>query len=255
MTMAFGVRGKKRLNRVFDVIGFVYPDYYYPLRKQGKKRKTAASATSSTLKSKKVKVLTHRPKRIETTEVLRPVEGSSSVSEPSRPAPVEAKTVPAEGSESIRRAELPKTSKISAATPRKRRMACVLDVFMESVKVPTPASAPNTEGKALKKSGEAGMAQATSKAGPSVPAEAYPSGAAPLTLEKESVFYKFKSHAAEAPAEEVEFIVQHASEKQLSKVQIAESRQYAKDLKYLQGSLVYSGTDEDDFLYCLPDNK
>jgi hypothetical protein len=30
MTLAFGGRGKKRLNRVFDVIGFVYPDYYYP---------------------------------------------------------------------------------------------------------------------------------------------------------------------------------------------------------------------------------
>jgi hypothetical protein len=41
----------------------------------------------------------------------------------------------------------------------------------------------------------------------------------------------------------------------LSKEQIAEARQYARDLKYPQGSLVYSGTDEDDFLYCLPDNK
>jgi hypothetical protein len=31
--------------------------------------------------------------------------------------------------------------------------------------------------------------------------------------------------------------------------------QYAKDLKYPPGSLVFNGTDEDDFLYCLPDNK
>jgi hypothetical protein len=30
---------------------------------------------------------------------------------------------------------------------------------------------------------------------------------------------------------------------------------YAKDLKYPPGSLVFNGTDEDDFLYCLPDNK
>jgi hypothetical protein len=30
MTLAFGRRGRKRLNRVFDVIGFVYPDYTYP---------------------------------------------------------------------------------------------------------------------------------------------------------------------------------------------------------------------------------
>jgi predicted nucleic acid-binding Zn ribbon protein len=47
ITTAFGARGKKRLNRVFDVIGFVYPDYCYPSRKQGKKRKAATSTTSS----------------------------------------------------------------------------------------------------------------------------------------------------------------------------------------------------------------
>jgi hypothetical protein len=60
---------------VFDVIEFVYPDYYYPSRKQGKKRKVATSATSSTLKSKKVNVLTRRPRRIETADVPKLIEG------------------------------------------------------------------------------------------------------------------------------------------------------------------------------------
>jgi hypothetical protein len=92
MITAFGGRGKKRLNRVFDVIGFVYPDYCYPSRKQGKKRKIVASAISSTPKPKKVKALTHRPRRAETVEVPRPIQGSSSVSEPSRSTPVEART-------------------------------------------------------------------------------------------------------------------------------------------------------------------
>jgi hypothetical protein len=69
MTTTFGAWGKKRLNRVFDVIGFVYPYYCYPTRKQGKKRKAATSATSSVSRSKKVKVLTCRPRRIETAEV------------------------------------------------------------------------------------------------------------------------------------------------------------------------------------------
>jgi hypothetical protein len=41
---AFGGLGKKRINRVFDTIGFVYPDYCYPLRGQGKKRRAAALA-------------------------------------------------------------------------------------------------------------------------------------------------------------------------------------------------------------------
>jgi hypothetical protein len=75
LSAAFGGRKKKRLNRVFDAIGFVYPDYHYPLR--GQKRKGAvsvkevASAASSepTPKRKKVKVLTHRPRYIEPTIV------------------------------------------------------------------------------------------------------------------------------------------------------------------------------------------
>jgi hypothetical protein len=62
MTAAFGGRGKKRLNMVFDVIGFVYPDYCYPSQKQRKKRKATASAISTTSKVKKVKVLTHQPR-------------------------------------------------------------------------------------------------------------------------------------------------------------------------------------------------
>jgi hypothetical protein len=47
MTVAFRGRGKKRLNRVFDVIGFEYPDYCYPSQKQGKKRKAATSVIST----------------------------------------------------------------------------------------------------------------------------------------------------------------------------------------------------------------
>jgi len=63
MTVAFGARGKKRLNRVFDVIGFVYPDYCFLVQKQGRKRKTAASTSTGAPKTKKIKVLTHRPRR------------------------------------------------------------------------------------------------------------------------------------------------------------------------------------------------
>jgi hypothetical protein len=66
---AFGSRKKKRLNRVFDAIGFMYPDYRY--LPQGKKRKGAtfgkdvAAPSEPAPKRKKVKVLTHRPQYIE----------------------------------------------------------------------------------------------------------------------------------------------------------------------------------------------
>jgi hypothetical protein len=61
LSSAFGGRGKKRLNRVFDAIGFIYIDYCYPLKRQGKKRKIAALATPAVPKGKKIKVLTHWP--------------------------------------------------------------------------------------------------------------------------------------------------------------------------------------------------
>jgi hypothetical protein len=157
ITAAFEGRGKKRLNRVFDVIGFVYPDYCYPTRKQGKKRKTTTSATSSTPKSKNIKVLTHRPRHIETVEVPKMIEGSCAY-EPRHPAPVEARTKPTEELElkksteqlkalsPLQRMELPKASKIPAATPKRRRMVSVQDAVMESAKALTPASA-NVKGK------------------------------------------------------------------------------------------------------------
>jgi hypothetical protein len=170
MTEAFEGRGKKRLNRVFDVIGFVYPDYSYPLRKQGKKRRAVVSAISTTPKPKKVKVLTHRPKRMETAEGSRLAEGSSAAKS-SHHATAEARVEPTEeptskiaaeqpkNSSSLQEAELPKVQKIASITPKRRRMASVLDVVMESSKALTPAStkAPSVEDKNTKKSAEAVM--------------------------------------------------------------------------------------------------
>jgi hypothetical protein len=95
LSTSFRGRGKKRLNRVFDAIGFVYPDYCYPLRGRGKKRKTAASAKTAASvtpdepapKSKKLKVLTHRPCYIEPAVVLEFGGEASSAAEPKGPAP------------------------------------------------------------------------------------------------------------------------------------------------------------------------
>jgi hypothetical protein len=59
----------------------------------------------------------------------------------------------------------------------------------------------------------------------------------------------------EALSENLDFIIRHASEKRLSEEEIVEAKHYARKLKYPKGALVFNGTDEDDFLYCLPDNK
>jgi hypothetical protein len=98
LSSAFGGWSKKRLNRVFDAIGFIYPDYCYPLRRQGKKRKTVALATTVVPKGKKMKVLTHRPRYIETTIVPEFGEGTSFAVEANQAAPAEAE---AEGSTAV----------------------------------------------------------------------------------------------------------------------------------------------------------
>jgi hypothetical protein len=87
LSSAFEGQSKKRLNRVFDVIGFMYPDYCYPLQKQGKKRKAAASSISVVPKGKKIKVLTHRPRYIETATVPKFGEETSSAAEAEPAAP------------------------------------------------------------------------------------------------------------------------------------------------------------------------
>jgi hypothetical protein len=59
----------------------------------------------------------------------------------------------------------------------------------------------------------------------------------------------------EAPSEDLDYVIRHALGKRLSEEEIFEAKHYARELKYPKGALVFNGTDEDDFLYCLPDNK
>jgi hypothetical protein len=151
LSAAFGGRGKKRLNRVFDAIGFVYPNYQDPLRRQGKKIKVIALATTVVPKGKKMKVLTHRPRYIEPAVVPKFGEGTSLTAEIKQAAPIaqsaeepivvpKVPTVgPTEGKDGAAEepivekvlklpeilspsagAELPKVQKTAAATPKRR---------------------------------------------------------------------------------------------------------------------------------------
>jgi hypothetical protein len=154
------------------------------------------------------------------------------------------------------KAELPKVQKAPAATPKRRRMASVLDAVMETTKVlsPTPT----------KKVVEAIKVQAGAEAGPSMPIEtkaATPEGKAEQQTSDtgmaawQGMIEKAKSPAPEASAEDVDYIIRYASGKKLCKEEILEARHYAQKLKYLKGALVFNDTDKDDFLYCLPDSK
>jgi hypothetical protein len=147
-------------------------------------------------------------------------------------------------------------------------MASVLDTVMESKRVPTPASTevPSMSEKNIKETAIAVTTRVEAKVGPSVLTEIEPvetvgkdteqgPSNATLILEKEGAPEKVKSFTPEASTEELDFIIRHASGKQLSEEQIAEAKHYVRDLMYPKGSLVFNGTNEDDFMYCLPDNK
>jgi hypothetical protein len=56
MDIAFDARGKRRLNKVFVVIGFFYPDYSFPTLKQETKRKITTTTSSTVSKPKRAKV-------------------------------------------------------------------------------------------------------------------------------------------------------------------------------------------------------
>jgi hypothetical protein len=158
LSAAFGGRKKKRLNRVLDAIGFMYPDYRYPL--WGQKRKGAAPVKDVALavssepapKRKKVKVLTHRLLFIEPATVPEFVGETSSATEAKEPAlaqkteeltatpnvekieePRAEGTITSEILSPSAGVEVPKTQKSLAVTPKRKRMVNVLDV-LETIK-------------------------------------------------------------------------------------------------------------------------
>jgi hypothetical protein len=197
-------------------------------------------------KGKKIKVLTHRPTYIETTTLPKLSEGTSSTVEAEQPAlaipredltelpkvpavgPVETLKLGAEAKEkSAKEPELgekvelpkilsppaesglPKITRAPAITPKRRRMASVLDAIMETTRALTP---PTT-----KKIAEAAICRAETEAGPSVLAETEPTATeeraeqespdAGIALEKKDTPKKAKSPIPEAPPEDLDFII------------------------------------------------
>jgi hypothetical protein len=59
----------------------------------------------------------------------------------------------------------------------------------------------------------------------------------------------------EASSEVPDYIVRHASGKRLSEEEKREAQYYAQKLKYPKGALIFNGSGEEDFLYCLLDSK
>jgi hypothetical protein len=235
MNTAFGARRKKRPNRVFDVIGFAYPDYCFLARKQGAKMRIASSTFSTAPQPKKMKIVTHQPKSyvleravilpaagVSKTEVVESAEDIFPTSEVIPAAAPEVHTIQLEKTEpeSSKTDQQPKlqsppampglskTATVPAMTPRKgRRMASVLDVVLKPSKMATPAPTRVSEDKVE----ELGEAVAASTA-PSC-AKVGPSECSPIEQVKESLQEKLTLSIPEAAStEDLDFIICHASE-------------------------------------------
>jgi hypothetical protein len=275
LSAAFGGRKKKRLNQVFDAIGFVYPDYRYPKDTASMKEAASAALSEPAPKSKKIKVLTHRPRYIEPATVPEFVGGSSSAPEAKEATPLnnieepvtmpeikkieEPKTEETKTSEILSpsaRVEVPKSQKGPALTPKRKRMVNVLDV-LETIKSSstTPkkiAETPEAQIEAFE--AEASKHQAETEAGPSEPAKVK-FLETKETETAEQIFEESGTAAPEAFSEASNYILRHASGKELTEKEKQEAQFYAQRLKYPKGALIFNDSREEDFLYCLPDSK
>jgi hypothetical protein len=276
LSAAFGGRKKKRLNRVFDAIGFFYPDYRYPTRGQKRKNTTSAVEEAATApsepESKRIKVLTHRPRYIEPASVPEFTGEASTATEAEQPIllPETAEMAEAPPTEKMEEAKKPtkektlevlspavntetaKNQKGPSVTPKRKRMVNVLDV-LETIK--SSSTIPKKSVEVAEASTEASAQQAEAEAGPSEPYKEQPSEAEAIKIPEPVLAEETDTAIPEAPASMRDYMIRHASGKKLSEEETHEAIHYAKELKYPKGAVIFNGTNEDDFLYCLPDNK
>jgi hypothetical protein len=167
-------------------------------------------------------------------------------------------------------ADLPKIQKTSAATPKRRRMANVLDVVLETTKVLSPAlvkkvvrteiksqaetETRQAEAAQVQAETEATQIRAETEATPSVPIATMPAASEEKATEQ-IASSKMEASAPEALDKDIDYIICHASGKELSQEEKLEAQHCAQKLKYPKGALVFNGSGEEDFLYGLLDNK
>jgi hypothetical protein len=256
--------------------------------------KDVASAASSeaTPKRKKVKVFTHRPRYIETATVPEFGGEASSATEAKETTLMQKTEEPAATPkaplaklgelkvDSIKETEVertkilevtspsaevtvPKAQKDLTVTPKRKRMVNVLDV-LETIKTSSStqkktAKASKTQIEAKLSEAEAAKSQAETEAGPSEPAKEKSLEIGEGETEKEAAEQILSEKTAisipEASSEALDYIVRYASGKRLSAEEKREAQYYAQKLKYPKGALIFNGSGEEDFLYCLPDSK
>jgi hypothetical protein len=244
------------------------------------KEVASAAPSEPAPKRKKMKVLTHRPRYIEPATVPEFVGETSSATEAKEPTPLQNIEEQAVMSEMEKmeepRAEETKTSKILSpsarvevpmpmpraqkdltTTPKRKRMVNVLDV-LETIKSSSSTSkiaveVPKTqiEAKAAKSQAETEtvLSEPTKREFVEIEKETEKESAEEILSEKTA------TPIPEASSEAPNYVLRHASGKNLTEKEKREAQFYAQKLKYPKGALIFNGSGQEDFLYCLPDSK
>ena len=151
----------------------------------------------------------------------------------------------------------PKTQKDLTTTPKRKRMVNVLDV-LETLKSSSSTSKIAVEAPKTEIEAEAAKNQVETETGLSEPAKREFLEIGKET-EKESVeeilSEKTTIPIPEASSEAPNYVLRHASGKNLTEKENREAQFYVQKLKYPKGALIFNGSGEEDFLYCLPDSK
>ena len=235
---------------------------------------TASAAPSEPApKRQRVKVLTHRPRYIEPATVPEFAGETSSATEIKEPTSVpkieekasaeKAEKPSTEGPKILEilspsaSVETIKSQKGPAVTPKRKRMVTVLDVLetIESSSTTPKKTVGTSEAETEIFDVEAPKQQTETEDGPSEPTKVKSLETEEEKMTEPILVEEISAVAPEASPKVLDYIVRHASGKKLSEEEVFEANHYAKELRYPKGALVFNGTNEEDFLYCLPDNK
>jgi hypothetical protein len=150
-----------------------------------------------------------------------------------------------------------KNEKVPAVTPKRKRMANVLDVLETIISSSTPPkkAAVTSETTAEISGSTAPEQEIEAEAGPSEPAKAKTLENEAEKITKPTFVEETGVDTPEASPKIRDYIFRHASGKKLSEKEEQEAQHYAQKLKYPKGALIFNGSGEEDFLYCLPDSK
>jgi hypothetical protein len=273
MTAAFSTRPKRRLNRVFDALGFEYPDYEQ-LNKgaEGHKRKRVAETLirdeERPAKEKKIpkKRKISTPKRKSPEEEGSPTPPSTSDVEEilkvmTEPMPTKLSPLGLQLTKLFQKVDEPDQSKINK--PKRQRIIAVTEVID---KTPPRASIQKTaaaEGTAIAEGRASEVAATEAATAEDINLETTLENidkiltedieeAATVTEEILATVPGKGKEMAEETSDDEAYSFQNLIGQKLTKDEIEELKEYAKSCGYKPGALLFGGVD-DEKLGCIRD--